>query len=168
MCTAIGWPIPFVTFTKGNSSLMNNANFTFKIVPEDSFTISLLMNLTYAKVEDTGDYYCLAEAGEAGEVGYDHRSFFLGVFGTCCINMLKVNEIFLTKRTAQPQVQRLVCIFFTNDTPTPHCVTNIHKQFDPNIFPFILMLAAVASRIIYMDLHNYGAYFSQHNKESML
>ena len=104
MCTAIGWPIPFVTFTKGNSSLMNNANFTFKIVPEDSFTISLLMNLTYAKVEDTGDYYCLAEAGEAGEVGYDHRSFFLGVFGTCCINMLKVNEIFLTKRIAQSQV----------------------------------------------------------------
>lgn len=78
MCTVIGWPIPFVTFSNWEESLMNNTNFTFKIVPEDSFTISLLMNLTYAKIEDTGHYYCLAEAGE---VGYDRRSFFFGVFG---------------------------------------------------------------------------------------
>ena len=83
MCTAIGWPIPFVTFNKGEDSLMNNENFTFKIQPEDSFTISVLMNITNSTIEDTGDYYCLAEASEAGEAGYDSRSFFLGVFGMC-------------------------------------------------------------------------------------
>ena len=85
MCTATGWPIPFVTFSNWEESVMNNANFTFKIVPEDSFTISLLMNLTYARVEDTGDYYCLAEAGEAE---YDRRSFFLGVFSMYYKNVI--------------------------------------------------------------------------------
>lgn len=80
MCTATGWPIPFVTITK-EESLMNNPSFTFAIIPEDFFTVSVLMNLTEAGVGDTGDYTCRAVAGEADEERQDQKVFFIGVLG---------------------------------------------------------------------------------------
>ena len=80
-CTARGWPIPFVTYTK-ERSLMDDPRFTHRITPADSFTISAHMNLTYAEVTDTGDYTCLAVAAEATEgFNEDQKTFFIGVLG---------------------------------------------------------------------------------------
>ena len=87
-CTARGWPIPFVTFEKEEESLMDDLRFTFHIMPEDAFTISALVNLTFAEVNDTGDYICLAIALESEEAGQDEESFFIGVISKC---ILKTN-----------------------------------------------------------------------------
>lgn len=80
-CTATGWPIPFLTFTKGLINLMDDSRVTFDIIPEDSFTISALLNLTYVEVTDTGQYTCLAISLESEEAGQDEMSFFIGVLG---------------------------------------------------------------------------------------
>ena len=84
-CTARGWPIPFVTFEKEEESLMDDLRFTFHIIPEDAFTISALVNLTFAEVNDTGDYICLAIALESEEAGQDEESFFIGVISKCIL-----------------------------------------------------------------------------------
>ena len=60
---------------------MSDPRFTFDIVPEDSFAISAIVNLTFAEVTDTGEYTCLAIALESEEAGQDQVSFFVGVLG---------------------------------------------------------------------------------------
>lgn len=77
MCTGTGWPLPFITVTRGES-LMNHPRFSYIIIPEDAFTISVMMNMTDAEVGDTGDYACKGTSTES----QDQQFFFIGVLGT--------------------------------------------------------------------------------------
>ena len=78
ICTASGWPIPFVTF-ENEASTIDDPRFIFEISPEDAVTVSGSMNLTYAEVYDTGEYTCQASSLEFEEV--EKLSFFIEVFG---------------------------------------------------------------------------------------
>ena len=81
MCTATGWPIPFMTYSK-DGEMINSSRFSYIIRPEDSFTVSLLMNVTNAEINDTGNYTCSAVSHETGDIGEDHEWFIFGVKGT--------------------------------------------------------------------------------------
>ena len=92
-CTARGWPIPFVTFEKEEESLMDDLRFTFHTIPEEAFTVSALVNLTFAEVNDTGDYICLAIALESEEAGQDEESFSLELLVSAYLRLtLIVND----------------------------------------------------------------------------
>lgn len=77
MCTGTGWPLPFITVNRGES-LMKHPRFSFIIIPEDAFTVSVMMNMTDAEVGDTGEYSCKGTSSE----GHDQQFFFVGVLGT--------------------------------------------------------------------------------------
>lgn len=81
MCTATGWPIPFLTYRK-DGEIINSSRFSYTIRPEDSFTVSLLMNVTNAEINDTGNYTCSAVSHLTGDIGEDHEWFIFGVKGS--------------------------------------------------------------------------------------
>ena len=110
-CIARGWPIPFVTFAKDGTSVMNDSRFTFEILPEDSFTISAVFNLTSTKVTDTGEYTCLAIALESEEAGQDEISFFVGILGMLYSYYVTVDiQLLLCTYIGSPEI-----IFITNN-----------------------------------------------------